>query len=52
MESTETEDKSGKHILNSKIESIEFDSAYFKYPNSKNYILKNVSFKISKGKKI
>ena len=52
MESNETEDKSGKYILNSQINSIEFDSVYFKYPNSKNYILKNVNFKIGKGEKI
>ncbi|WPC43326.1 ABC transporter ATP-binding protein [Clostridium sp. JS66] len=31
------------------IESIEFKNVYFKYENSNEYALKNVSFKISKG---
>jgi len=31
---------------------IEFKNVSFKYPNSKNYILKNLSFKISRGEKI
>ena len=52
MDYDEIENKTGKYILNSQIDSIEFDSVYFKYPNSKNYTLKNVSFKINRGEKI
>lgn len=35
-----------------KIDSIEFDNVSFRYPNSTQYVLKNISFKISRGEKI
>ncbi len=34
------------------VNSIEFDDVSFKYPNTDNYILKNISFKINKGEQI
>ncbi|ADK15310.1 putative ABC transporter ATP-binding protein [Clostridium ljungdahlii DSM 13528] len=46
-------ENSGKHeYLNRKIESIELNNVDFKYNTSEEYVLKNLSFKISKGKKI
>lgn len=38
--------------LKHEIETIEFVNVSFRYPNTKDYILRNVSFKINKGEKI
>ena len=35
-----------------KIESIEFKDVYFKYPNTKNYLLKNFNLKVEKNEKL
>lgn len=42
----------GKMDLNGKFESLEFKNVYFAYSEDKEYILKDVSFKISKGEKV
>lgn len=42
----------GKIDLNEKFESLEFKNVYFAYSEDKEYILKDVSFKISKGEKV
>lgn len=42
----------GKIDLNGKFESLEFKNVYFAYSEDKEYILKDVSFKISKGEKV
>ena len=43
--------KDGKEEI-SEIRSIEFRNVSFKYPRTENYILKNVSFKISNKEKV
>ena len=43
------EQKSFKEIDDEKKLEIEFKNVYFKYPSSKDYVLKNINFKISKG---
>lgn len=53
MESQSIEENQGrKKICASEIESIEFKSVYFKYPNSNEYALKDISFRINKGEKV
>lgn len=42
----------GKIDLNGKFESLEFKNVYFAYSEDKEYILKDVSFRISKGEKV
>ncbi len=45
--------KSGnKKLTVNRLHTIEFKNVYFKYPNSKNYALKNINFKIFTGEKI
>lgn len=51
MNQLENESKGKKNIKN-EIQKIEFKNVYFKYPGCKNYILKNISFKINKGEHI
>lgn len=47
------EDKSGNLTLDTeKPYTLEVKGLYFKYPHSKNYVLKNVSFMINSGQKI
>ena len=47
------EDKSGNLTLDTeKPYTLEVKGLYFKYPHSKNYVLKNVSFVINSGQKI
>lgn len=41
----------GKEVLE-RIETIEFDHVFFKYPKTENYILEDVSFKINANEKI
>jgi len=53
MESESIEENHGdKILLPEQMESIEFQSVYFKYPNNQEYSLKDVSFKINKGEKV
>ncbi len=39
-------------LLDNDVETIEFVHVSFKYPNTKEYVLKDVSFKIQKGEKV
>lgn len=47
----EEEDNIGKIIINS-IEDIKLTNLSYKYPNSKDYVLKNINLEITKNKKI
>lgn len=48
----EIENKGCLYLDNNKPYSIEVKNLYFKFPNSQNYIIKNMSFKINQGQKI
>lgn len=48
----EIEKKSGIPLTAGMISKIEFKHVYFRYPNKKDYALKNINLSISKGEKI
>lgn len=44
--------KSNKNLKIKKLESLEFKNVYFKYPGAKEYMLKNINFRIEKGESV
>mgnify|MGYP004500027571 FL=1 len=53
FEANETYKKHDKKLSkNNAFHCLEFQNVWFKYPNSSNYSLKNINFKLSRGEKI
>lgn len=50
--STENEYASGSQPMPEKIESIEFSNVWFCYPNSQEYVIKDISFHVKNGEAI
>lgn len=49
---TESSIKSDGKLTITELQSLEFKNVYFKYPGAKEYMLKNINFKIEKGENI
>ena len=52
LNNKEFKNKKNNFLLKKRWDSITFDNVHFSYPNSKNKILNNISFKIKRGEKV